>query len=142
MSINSMASSADLPRHGAPAAWALPLNVLDRHETVTVAPADLHVRADVREDADVDVLKRPARTNSLVPSNLGDARPEFERPLQMLLLHDLLDRRARPQSAAAWELCPCRGPARLDDRLCQATPGFCDAWGCRRYQSPAQSPAS
>src|SRR5262249_57008286 len=96
--------------------------VLDRDETVigAVAPADLHVCADVREDADVDVLEEagPNVIGLRAEQLLGDAGPELERPLQMLLLHDLLDRqRGRNLERHAGIVSFAVARRALDDRL-------------------------
>ncbi len=68
--------------------------VLDRDQTVAaaVAPADAHVRADVSEDADVDILEGAGADVVRLGAEqfFGDARPELERALQTLLFHDLL----------------------------------------------------
>ena len=97
-SISSTASSAERPRHGAPAACALsPLKSYST-ETMPLPPLSpqptLHLRADVREDADVDVLEDAGAHVVRLGAEqfLGHAGPELQRALQVLLLHDLLDR--------------------------------------------------
>ena len=101
-SISSTASSAERPRHGAPAACALsPLkSVLDRDEPVAraVAPADADVRADVREERDVNVLEYAGADEVRLGADqlLGDAGPHTQRAGEMLALHDLLHGDAPP----------------------------------------------
>ena len=73
--------------------------VLHRDERVrrALAPGDLHVRSDVREDRDVHVAEHAGldEVRFRAVELLGDAGPELERAGQMLLLHDLLDRERR-----------------------------------------------
>ena len=96
--------------------------VLDRHEPVAhaVAPADVHVGADVREDADVDVLEETgADVIRLRAEQLfGHARPQLQRALQVLLLHDLLDReRGRDLKRHAGVVSFAVARRAFDDRL-------------------------
>ena len=80
--ISSTASSAERPRHGAPAAVrGLALEgVLDRHQAgaAAVAPRHAEVVADVREQADVDVLEHAVAHEPRLGADqlLGDAGPQ------------------------------------------------------------------
>ena len=81
-------------RRGGVRALALEL-VLDRDQAVlvAVAPADAEVVGDVREDRDVDVLEQAGAHVVRLGADqlLGDARPQHQRALEVLLLHHFLD---------------------------------------------------
>src|SRR4029453_2182341 len=68
--------------------------VLDRHEAVVraVSPVDAPVAADMREDDDVGVFEvAVTHVEGLVAAQLfADARPQLDRPRDLLALHDLL----------------------------------------------------
>src|SRR5262245_29405707 len=97
MSISIAASSALLPRQGAPAECALsPLNMYSTDTRPLLVPSP-PVARDVREKHEVDVLEVPlADVVRLGAEQLfRDAGKELDGPLDFLALHDLLqhDRR-------------------------------------------------
>ncbi len=98
MSISIAASSALRPRQGAPAACAdSPWNWYSTETSPVPRPPPqdtLEVVADVREQHHVHVLEEPVADEPRLRADqlLGDARPEHERPGNVLALHDLLHR--------------------------------------------------
>ena len=101
MLISSTASSAERPRHGAPALCAVSPSNVYSIETRPVPPCwpqpTSEVAADVREQVDVDVLEHAvAHEPGLRRHELfGDAGPQHDRAGQLVALHDPLhgDRR-------------------------------------------------
>ena len=73
--------------------------VLHRHEPVAagVAPRDIQVVADVREQVHVHVLEHPIANEPRLRRHqfLGHTRPEHQRARQLVALHDLLHRNRR-----------------------------------------------
>ena len=70
--------------------------VFHRHQATaaTVAPTGAEIRADVVVEHDVDVLEesRAHEMRLRAEQLLGHARPDHQRPRQLLALHDLLHR--------------------------------------------------
>ena len=101
MFISSTASSAERPRHGAPAECALSPLKLYSTDTMPLPPPSPQptpmFEPTWAKMRDVDVLERAGAhvVRLRAEQFLGDARPELQRARQALLLHDLLDRQRR-----------------------------------------------
>src|SRR5262245_60175264 len=96
--------------------------VLDRDEGVraALAPRHLHVRADVDEDAEIDVLEGAGLdvVRLRAVELFGDARPQTQRPREMLLFHYFFHRERRGDLERHAGVVSLAVPGRaLDDRV-------------------------
>ena len=92
----------------------------DEPRTEPAAPARAEVRADVREERDVDVAEHPRADEIRLGADelLRDTRPQLQRAGQVLALHDLLHGERRRDVQRHTRVVPFAVPGRaLDDRI-------------------------